>query len=109
MVKISVRANSQIKTTLLAATAANPAPSSSTQPRQPQHPVYTSQAPCPTLPDPVINCTTPARTVKKPIRANSRVKAALLTATAANTAPSSSNQRGQPQRPVSTTQAPHSA
>ena len=37
MVKKSVRANSRIKAALLTATAANPAPSSSTQRKQPQH------------------------------------------------------------------------
>ena len=44
--------------------------------------------------------------VKKSIRANSQIKATLLTATAANPAPSRSTQRGQPQRMASTTQAP---
>ena len=43
--------------------------------------------------------------VKKSIQANSQIKTTLLTATAANPAPSSSNQRGQPLRPVYTTQA----
>ena len=47
MVKISIRANSQIKTALLTVTAANPTPSRSTQRAQPQRPVSTTQAPCP--------------------------------------------------------------
>ena len=40
MGKISIRANSQVKTTLLTATAANQKPSCSTQRRQPRRPVY---------------------------------------------------------------------
>ena len=47
MVKISIRANCQIKTPLLTAAAANPAPSSSTKLRQQQRKVNTTQAPCP--------------------------------------------------------------
>jgi len=48
MVKKSIRANFQIKTTAQTATAANPASSRSTQRRQQRRPVYTTQAPCPT-------------------------------------------------------------
>ena len=47
MVKKSIRANFQINAAALTATAANPAPSRSTQRGQPQRKVYTTQAPCP--------------------------------------------------------------
>ena len=46
-VKISIQTIFQINAAALSATSANPAPSRSTQRGQPQHPVYTTQAPCP--------------------------------------------------------------
>ena len=45
--------------------------------------------------------------VKKPVRANFQIKATAVTATANNSAPSSSNQRWQPLRPAYTSHAPH--